>query len=207
LIQNLNQNKKEHALAIALLGEPSEKGYTRMKRQMKDFASLPSYHILSKSRLMIQAIEVEVMQSHDDHNNNDEDDNTGTIVLVMIINGTVLHNTVPLAITTTGNEEADLAVALRTLSQCNNRQKLSGAKIEGDYKVYLQLMEQKHKKKGRIIKNEEQVMVLGSIDGAEHLKLRKSIISVISFSSTIFTPNWINTRIFIFETHPPLLSN
>jgi hypothetical protein len=37
-------------------------------------------------------------------------------------------------------------------------------------------------------------MVLDSIDGAEHLKSKKSITSVISFSSTMFTPNWINTR-------------
>jgi hypothetical protein len=38
-----------NVLAVAHLSKASAKGYTRMKKQAKNFASLPSFDILSKS--------------------------------------------------------------------------------------------------------------------------------------------------------------
>ena len=57
------------------------------------------------------------------------------------------------------------------------------------------MMEKKHEKNGRRIQNDEQVMILDSFDGAEHLRSKKSISSVISFSSTMFCPSWINDKL------------
>jgi hypothetical protein len=56
------------------------------------------------------------------------------------------------------------------------------------------MMEDKHKRRGKTIKIEDQVMVLDSIDGAEHQTSKKSITSVISFSSLLCNPSWINRK-------------
>jgi hypothetical protein len=49
------------------------------------------------------------------------------------------------------------------------KEKMEGAKLEGTYKEYVEKMEITHEKKGDIIGN-EPVIILDSINGAEHLR-------------------------------------
>ena len=135
LITDLDKKKKEHALAIALLGETSANGYTRMKKKMKEYTSLPSYHILCKNRPTIEAITFDVMDSYD-HSNSE------VIISETNLDATIesIHHNTILSEINTGNEETDLAVVLRALSQ-PNKDTLNGARIKGDYKVYIEMME------------------------------------------------------------------
>ena len=75
----------------------------------------------------------------------------------------------------------------------SNQDTIDGAKLTGDYGDYISLIESKHRKKGRQI-DAESTFVIDSIDGAEHHKSKKSITSVISYSSTLFTTKWINEQ-------------
>ena len=82
-------------------------------------------------------------------------------------------NTVPNNVTQDGIE--DLEVMLRLCSQ--SKDILEGAKLDGSHSTCVEMMEDEHKKKGLLIDNKEQVVVIDSIDGAEHLKSNKKILA------------------------------
>ena len=65
----------------------------------------------------------------------------------------------------------------------------------GNFGDYLELMKNKHTQQGRNINENEKMIVIDSFDGAEHLKSKKKITSIISFSSTMFTPNMLNKEL------------
>jgi hypothetical protein len=79
-------------------------------------------------------------------------------------------------------------------SQICDDKKIVGAKIDGTYKDYIMLLKTKHERKGRKVEDSTQAIILDSFDGAEHLRSKKDITSVISFSSVLFAPNWINDK-------------
>ena len=64
--------------------------------------------------------------------------------------------------------------------------------MKGHFREYFVIMKNKHAERGRNIEDNEQTIVIDSFDGAEHLKLKKKVTSLISFSSTMFTPNMMN---------------
>ena len=167
LIEELNIKNKQHQLAIALLGETSRNGYYRLRSKIKDFTGLPSYNKLVMSRPNISSISFDLLRREGEG-----------------------EETTP-AIIDTGNEELDLTLALRMTSQNANSNQIHGAKIDGSYSDYIKLMKTKHQRKGRKVEDNNQAIVLDSFDGAEHLKSKKEITSVISFSSVLFTPRWI----------------
>ena len=68
---------------------------------------------------------------------------------------------------------------------------IDGAVIDGGYYHYIKLLESNHEKNGRKVKSGSDVIVIDSIDGAEHSRSNKSVKSIISFSSTLFTPDCI----------------
>jgi hypothetical protein len=55
------------------------------------------------------------------------------------------------------------------------------ARLSGEYKDYMGMMVEKHKLYGRDIKDGDGIIVIDSFDGAEHLKTKKKVTSVISF--------------------------
>ena len=190
LINVLDENKKGHQIAISLLGETGVSGYTRIKKYVDAAVQLPSYYMITKGRPKVLPLAITVMKNIDMI-----EERENAIIESDDINDTTNYsstttNTTPTAILTDGTD--DLEEALRQCSQ--SKDILEGAKLEGDYSKYINLLEDKHKRKGRLIGNNEQVIILDSIDGAEHLKSKKKITSIISFSSAMYAPSWINTR-------------
>ena len=78
--------------------------------------------------------------------------------------------------------------------ELSEKDKLDGAVIEGEYEDYVRMLEEKHEGAGRNIDNDSDVFVLDSFDGAEHLRSKKKITSVISFSSSLTSGAWINGK-------------
>ena len=79
-------------------------------------------------------------------------------------------------------------------AQVKDGDNIEGGKLKGDYGEYLQIMRNKHAERGTKIADNEQTIVIDSFDGAEHLKSKKKVTSLISFSSTMFTPNQMNKK-------------
>lgn len=72
-------------------------------------------------------------------------------------------------------ELEDMDLVLHSLSQPT--EVLDGAKIDGQYDDYMNLLKDKHARDGRSIGDDEHVLVLDSIDGAEHLRSKKKRVS------------------------------
>ena len=177
LITTLNNKKREHQLAISLLGEMSANGFERVRKNLEDFTSLPSYYDLKKGRPKVVPIVYKKMDTFDSVvDDGSGDDGNGDVMLDMDE-----MNRVP--------EEYELEMLVRRLA---NEEQLDAAKIDGDYQRYIELLEKKHVEQGRKI--EGNVAVIDSFDGAEHLRSKKSITSVISFSTSLLCPSWINSR-------------
>ena len=68
---------------------------------------------------------------------------------------------------------------------------VSGVKIEGIYKDYLKILVQQHEARGRVDNVNEEMIVIDSIDGAEHLKSKKNVTSIISYSSQMYSPSMV----------------
>ena len=179
LIEELDKEKKSHKLAISLLGELSGNGYERVRKTMDDLMDLPSYKMLKKKRPSISSLEFVKLNSFDSceevgGNGDGRDDNTVFLDMEEM-------NRVP--------DEYELELLLRRLAA---QERLDGAKIDGDYSTYIQLLENKHVNEGRTI--DGNVAVLDSFDGAEHIRSKKAITSVVSFSSSLLCTSWINSR-------------
>ena len=181
VITELDDKKSNYMLAKSILGETSGKGYERLRQSFEDFISLPSYYKLIQSRPKMIEVELDIpndnvitIQTQDTIEEYEvEQDTTNSQSLIVI------------------SEEQELENALRASSQSTS---IKGAKIDGGYNKYLDLLETKHDKEGRLFDIAEKVLVIDSIDGAEHLRSKKNITSVISFSSTMITPSWIHSK-------------
>ena len=68
---------------------------------------------------------------------------------------------------------------------------VSGAKIDGSYQDYLKMMIEQHTARGRVDNVNEEMIVIDSIDGAEHVKSKKNVTSVISYSSQMYLSSMI----------------
>lgn len=71
---------------------------------------------------------------------------------------------------------------------------VTGAKIDESYEDYLDLLRKQHEVKGRIDNINEEMIVINSINGAENLKSKKSVTSVISYSSQMYLPSMITAK-------------
>ena len=156
--------KKEHKLAIALLGETTRSGYERMRNSLDGITSIPTYHTLTKKRPTIHPIVVPLLKPFD---SNDDDNDA---VVDPFLDFDPLRNS-------QGPEEYQLEVALRTISNASDSN--DGARLDGSYSDWIEMMEKKHSDKGREIPECENVVVVDCIDGAEHLKSKKKITSLI----------------------------
>lgn len=180
LIYELDARKKEHKVAIALLGETSKKGYRRVRKSLKSIATIPTFENVTKNRPRIVPITYPIMNPFDTVDEYQVDEFGNTVLEEVRFDEYF------------DPAEDDVEVALRAASRTNES---VGAKISGGYKCYVELMEKKHRDMDRCIESSDDVVVIDSIDGAEHLKSKKSVTSVISFSSSMFVSNWINKKI------------
>ena len=69
-----------------------------------------------------------------------------------------------------------------------------GTKIDCGYSGVLKLMEKKHSSKGIHVTNGEDSIIFNYLDGVEAFKSQKNIGSIISFSSSLFTPSMIQSK-------------
>ena len=72
--------------------------------------------------------------------------------------------------------------------------KVVGAKLDGTFENYFEVMIHKHKTSKVLIQDCEDIIILNSFIGAESLRSKDNIITVISFSSSLFTPRLIQER-------------
>ena len=180
LIATLDKNKQTHKLAIALLSGSSLKGYERMRFNMETFVSLPSYFVLTKGRPPIFGFEYKVTALNENNlvPNKDQRTEEGDTLLGLI--------------TQDSNEAEQLEFVMRKTS--NTGGSFDAASIDGGYSKYIDLLESNHSKYGREIRSNQNVLVIDSIDGAEHTRSNKKMSSIISFSSTLIVPEWINNK-------------
>ena len=169
LIQALDNKNDLHVIALILLGGHSESSYKRLR------LNLSVYHAMTKDRPEIVADDIETMINN--------------ISLPLDID-TTEQNTVPVSLDNLSEEE-EIQRALKEASENGNKYM---SRIKGGYQEYINLLEEKHKKKGRLIKRGDQVFVIDSIDGAQHIQSKKKIASVISYSTLICNPVWLNER-------------
>ena len=71
---------------------------------------------------------------------------------------------------------------------------MTGALLEGTFVDYLELMAKKHEVQGHPIENGESVILLNSFDGAEAIRSKDNLSTIISFSSQIFSANQIQDK-------------
>jgi hypothetical protein len=175
LIQALDDKNELHKIALTLLEGHSESSYNRLRLNLKAYAKMPTYRAMTKERPEIEAGDIETTIN-----------NTSPSFEI----DSEVQNTVPVALDHM-SEEGEIQRALREASD-NGKKYMS--KIKGGYQEYLNLLEEKHKKKGRLIKKGDQVFVIDSIDGAQHIQSNKKLASVISYSTLICNPVWLNER-------------
>ena len=187
LINELDEKKKEHMLAISLLGITSEKGYNRMKKNLKGVARIPTFKKITENRPTVVPVEYPILKQFDcDGSSGVLEDSTKLIPIYDDIKIKVdEYNT-------------ELDVVLRATS--NNEDMSTGAKIEGGYERHIELMEKKHQVMSRDLDSDvDDVIVIDSIDGAEHLRSKKQVTSLISFSSSLLNSTHSLIPIFISE--------
>ena len=177
-ILDLDSNKKIHQLAQILLCETSNSAYTRINSQFTNLSqgkeSLPSAYVLDKQRgATVLPVTYQVSKTQSDQS-------------YLVPLSSTINNNVP----TSDTDELE-----RALVTTSRPQELSGAVIKGGYRNHIDLLVNHHKKKDRIISSEDSVVVIDSFDGAEHLRSKKKITSVISFSSSLATGSWINDKL------------
>ena len=173
-------------LAYAILGESTGRGYERIRVKFNEIdpnKQLPSIYMLNKDLpLQIVPIEVAVQTCSACTSTFDED-------LLLGTNGTSQFKT-----------EEEAALYFSSLSQGqqdtpdSSELKYIGAKLDGSYLDYINLMMEKHAVKENTVLPSEDIIVINSFDGAEGFKSQKNVASVISFSSSVFSPSMINSR-------------
>ena len=71
---------------------------------------------------------------------------------------------------------------------------LVGVNVEGAFTEHLHLIAKKHESKGNVMCNGDDVIILNSFDGADVIKSKDNLSSVMSFSSQMFTPSQIQEK-------------
>lgn len=171
LIRELDEKNRLHRTALTLLGEVSDKGYRRMRKSMQQYVNLPDSRTVTKSRPTIIATDYwdtgPVQQPYD----------------LEYIPGDPLFFD--------GNMEEE--VALQHFSNHENSD-IIGARIDGDYSDYVAMMKEKTVDQFGQEATEGELIVMDSIDGAEHLKSNKRVTSVISYSSMLYSSELIQSK-------------
>ena len=185
-IHNLDSSKEDHRLAIALLGTASKNKYNKIAKSIKDYHPIPSFYIITKDKRP-QMSEVQFNLSGtatNDFNNNLESIQETDLDTTVTTNNYIRSSA-------TSEEEEETRIILNS----SRSDIVKGCKIDGGYSTTINALQDKHKLKGRNIHSSDNIIVLDSFDGAEHLKSKQNITSVISFSSSLNSPSWIQDKV------------
>ena len=186
LITNLDWDNTAHKLAMILLGSQSRTSYHKLRSSMKKIdKDMPTYYMITKDRPDVEEVVYDLDNSIYENECppvivEDEDDTDG--------NSSVLARGSAQSM----SEEAELERAL--VESSKDKLKMLGSKISGGYSKHIDLMMTKHNNKGREKKPDELFIVLDSFDGAEYVRSKKKITSIISFSSSINCGSWIESH-------------
>ena len=186
LVQQLNDTNPWHELALALLGEGnSTRSYKRIRKHMQTRCnkSLPTYYSITKDCPKIEGKSIKV----NSYNNQCE------TVPETIDDNTTVHDLAPTNIDTAGENEEEILRAMRQ-QEYKKELLMYQAKITGNYSDYITILENKHRENGRTIEEGDEVIVLDSVDGAEHFSNKQVYGSVISYSASLTNPRWLNEK-------------
>ena len=165
LIGVLDEKRNGYELAKILLHETSASGYHKVKVALKYSNVIPSYYMMTKDRPNVTD-------------------------LILNLKDYFLYETSSEYPELTEDQELD--IVQHSVAQ-KDSDTIRGAVLEGTYSDHIALIEDKHKKERRTISNESNVFVIDSIDGAEHLRSKSKVSSVISFSSSLTCPSWLQS--------------
>ena len=178
MIGTLDEKKDNHHLAKILLGETTRDSYERIRKTLKPIATIPTYYKLIKSRPSVLPMTVQPLDPLD------SSDGTPDFLDMEAM------NRIP--------DEYELELVMRQLAEAKEKE-LNGARLDGGYNKYMELLKNHHEVNDRNVDvdvgdGDRSVIVLDSIDGAEHKKSKSTITSVISFSSSMLCGEWINAH-------------
>ena len=165
-------------MAYQLFGEATSRGYERIRKNFNKILpsfQLPSIYMMNKM-LPLKAIyclfDIPIDESEKEKEKED-----------LIYGATRLDVKV--------DDENDMK---NLIMLTHDRKKVVGAKLDGSFEDYLELMTHKHETEGRGISDGSDIILLNSFDGAEAIKSKDNLSSVISFSSQIFAANQIEEK-------------
>eukprot|EP00957_Ditylum_brightwellii_P162536 12377041-Ditylum_brightwellii.AAC.1 len=117
-----------------------QSGYERMRNSLDGITLIPTYHTMTKRRPIIHPIAVQKLKPFDSNNDFIDDLDGGNGTDDSFLNLEILPSV-------KGPEEYQLEVALQVISSSSNKNE--GARLDGYRGDWIELMEKKHREKGR----------------------------------------------------------
>ena len=180
-------------LAYAILGESTGRGYERIRVRFNEIdpnRQLPSIYMLNKD-LPLKVVPIELIVDSFASNNSGVNED-----VLMGLSQDVTFKTDSDAIEYFSSLSQGQSLQVTDIDDTENPTSLKyvGSKLDGTYLDYIYLMMEKHKLQEKVASDNEDIIVLNSFDGAEGFKSQKNVATVISFSSSVFSPSMINSK-------------
>ena len=204
-ISFIDETKLEYELAVSLLGETSRNGYERIKKKVNKRSAaiakgtngadgttnhttnkVRSYHMLTMNRPKVEHFSEELYCLPVGSTSAERRVQPAVLAPLPLVPRPTPQPTTE-DDTPQPTTEDDILQHVASASQ-EKAGTVEGSLIKGTYETYVQLIEKKHKDKGRPIGTMTSPLVIDSIDGAEHQKSKNKVTSVISFSTCIICP-------------------
>ena len=181
------QDKSSIEFAVKIMGEVTGRGFQRIRKSYNDNhpdkPDLPSLYKLNNN-LPLDSVPVEVIV--------DAPDSKDLLLKEEILLGIGDHGTTQEDAFEMFGSTPQFSIEEMDLQE--GKQVMIGAKLDGSFEDYLNLMKKKHISKCIPMSDSEDVVVISSFDGAKGLEGDKNVSNVISFSSSLFTPRMIQDR-------------
>ena len=186
---NTFSNEKERDVAYAIMGESSSRGYERIRKKFNevvtDGTQLPSVYKLNQA-MPIKCESLKIYVPSDEKKEQKKED---VLLGNTSVSDYLKFEDEALSMFSKGNSFE------RRSSGSTNDNVYIGAKLQGNFVDYVELMKDKLMKKniGNIV-NGEDLIVISSFDGAEVSRTKKNITGVISFSSSLVAPKLVQKK-------------
>jgi hypothetical protein len=165
-------------IAYQVLGEATSRGYDRIRKnfmKIMPVIQLPSIYMLNKA-LPTGAVGCVFQLEVDEEEKQKEKDD-------------LIYGTKRLDVKADDKNDLKNLIMLT-----HDRKKVVGAKLDGSFDDYVEPMAHKHEMEGQRITDGSDNILLNLFDGAEAIKSKDNLSSVISFLSQIFTANQIEEK-------------
>ena len=181
------QNKCSIDFAVLIMGEATGRGFERIRKKYMlthpEKQALPSLYKLNKS-LPMDSVPIQVVIDAPESQSSER-------MKEEILLGIGDHAT---------TQEDAFELFGSTPPFCtdidleDNQEALVGAKLDGNFGDYLDLMRNKLHSYKNTVSDTEDLIVISSFDGAIGIDGDKNCSNVVSFSSSLFTPRMINEK-------------